>query len=131
DAADRALPVDDRVAGLLSNRFEQPVQPLIIERACEHANRLDAAGVRDRVQLPEAEVAGEEQHALALRVGVTRALLAVELDAVEHRLARSRAELQQLEQQPPEMLERPPRDRAPLGLGAGGERDREISLGDS
>ena len=42
--------------------------------------------VRDRVQFPEAEVARDEQHALALRVREAHAILAVELDAREHLL---------------------------------------------
>ena len=40
-----------------------------------------------RVDFPEAEMAGEQQHAAALRVGLDDAILAFELDAREHLLA--------------------------------------------
>ena len=70
------LPVRDRTSS--SRRLSCG----IVERAREHADRAQLQPVHDRVQLPEAEMAGEEQHALALRVGEARAILAFELDAL-------------------------------------------------
>ena len=103
----------------------------VVERAREHADRLEPQRVHDRVQLPEAEVPGEEEHALALRVREPRALLAVELDARQHRLGRQRAELQQLEQQPAEVRERArARSRAARAPDRARKRGREVALGD-
>ena len=59
------------------------------------------------------------------------ALLALELDARQHRLGRQRAELQQLEQQPAEVLERAADDAPPLGRRiATGKAAATFSLGD-
>ena len=63
-----ALPVDDGVTGALANLLEERVEIGVVERSGEHADRLDPQGVDDGVQLPEAEVAGEEEHALSVRV---------------------------------------------------------------
>ena len=61
-----ALAVDHAVAGALAQGFEQRVQAGVVERPGQHADRLEEQRVHDGVQLPEAEVAGEEQHALPL-----------------------------------------------------------------
>ena len=66
--------------------LEQRVQAAVVERARQHADWLEPERVNHRLQLPEPEVAGDEQHALALRVGEPGALFAFELDAREHRL---------------------------------------------
>ncbi len=55
---------------------------------------------------------------LPLRVGEARPIFALELDPLEHLGVRQRAELQHLEQQPAEVREHRPRDRAALGDGA-------------
>ena len=74
-----------------------------------------------RVQLPEAEMAGEEQHAAALGVGRAHAVLAVDLDRPAHRLGRQRGEAQQLDQQHAEVLEHPAGDAPALGARCGPE----------
>src|SRR5712691_234632 len=114
-AADRALTIDDRVACTLTDALEHRVEALVIERARQHANRLEAERVRDGVQLPEPEMAGDEQHALPLRVGKTHPLLAVELDAREHLWRSARAELERFEGLPDEVYERGADNRAPFG----------------
>ena len=90
----------------------------IVERPRDHAERLEPQRVDEGVQLPEAEVAGKEQHAAALRVRQPRAILPVELDTRQHRLFRERAELQELHEQPAEMRERGTRDRLSLAFRA-------------
>ena len=67
-APDRAAAVDHGVAGLHPRRLEQVVQQRIVERPREHRHRLERERVHERVDLPEAEVPGEEQRALAVRV---------------------------------------------------------------
>ena len=57
--------------------------------ARQHRDRLEPQRVHERVDLPVAEVPGEEEHALALRVRRAGALLALELDAAQHRVGRS------------------------------------------
>src|SRR5690242_18535560 len=82
----------------------------------------------DGVQFPVAEMAGEEQDALALRVREPCAILPIELDATHHRVERQRAELQQLEQQTAEMHERLACDRAQLPRRASWKRRGEVAL---
>ena len=84
-----------------------------------------------RLHLPEAEVPGEEEHALALRVGGAHAFLAVDVDPRPHRLGRQPSEPQQLEQQHAEVLEHPARDVPALGLGARRETLREVGERDA
>ena len=80
----------------------------------------------DGLNLPVAEMAGEEQDALALRVGRAGPLLAFEFEAAAHRLRRERAEPQQLEQQAPEVHEHGARDLSPFGRCAFRKRRCEI-----
>ena len=70
------------------------MQTGIVERARQHANRLEDQRMHHRMHLPEAEMAGEEEHALPLRVGGAHALLAVDDDPRAHRLGRQPAETQ-------------------------------------
>ena len=77
----------------------------VVERARQHADRLEPDRVRDGVQLPEPEMTGDEQHAFSLRVGEAHSLLAVELDPREHLFVSERAELEGFERLPDEMRE--------------------------
>ncbi len=77
-APDRAAPVDDGVARLPPRRLQQIVEQRIVERSREHRHRAKLERVHERIDLPEAEVAGEEQDALALRVCRDDALFAFE-----------------------------------------------------
>ena len=97
-----------RVAGARAHALEQVVQRAVVERARQHGHRLEPQRMHHRLQLPEPEVPGDEQHALALArtpdrtrsspSNSTRASIA---------LGRQRAELQQLEQQAAEMSNAP------------------------
>jgi hypothetical protein len=80
--------------------------PGVVEGAGQQPIGLEQQRVRDGVQLPEAEVPRNEQHALALPVREADAVLAVHLDAGKHLLPRERAELQRLERLRDEMRER-------------------------
>src|SRR5256885_17152898 len=80
----RALAINHRVAGALTNPLEHRVDAHIVERSRQHANRLETKWVRNGVEFPEPEMPGDEQHALALRVRETHAVLAIELDARQH-----------------------------------------------
>ena len=88
-AADRAAAVDHRVAGAPAHRLEQIVQQRIVERTRQHRHRLDLERVHERVDLPEPEVPGEQQHAAPLGVRRAHPLLPFELDAGQHLLRRS------------------------------------------
>ncbi len=101
----------------------------VVECARQDGDGLPANGFHHRLQLPESEMAGDEQDALALRVRLTAALFAVELDARQHLRIGERAELEQLEQQASEMREGAARDRAALGVGPRGKREREVPVG--
>ena len=76
-------------------------------------------------------MAGEEQHALALRVSGAGAFLAVELDAAAHLVRAERAEPQELEQQPAEVHEHRARDLPSLGGRPLRERGCQIRIGDA
>ena len=54
--ADRALPVDDAVAGPGANPLEERVQQLVVERAGQDRHRRQPERVHHRLQLPEPEV---------------------------------------------------------------------------
>ena len=79
-APERALPVDHAVAGHRPQPFEQIVQPRVVERPRQHGDRRRVERVRDRLHLPVAEVAGEEEDAAPLLVRVDHALEALHLD---------------------------------------------------
>ena len=64
--------------------FEDLVQSRIVERAREYADRAQTQAVHQGVQLPVAEMAGEEEDTLALCVCVAGAILALKLDACQH-----------------------------------------------
>src|SRR5687768_11365482 len=116
-AAHRALAIDDMVAGCGADVLEEPVQPRVIQHAGEYANRAQLHRVSERMQLPETEVAREEQDALALGIRQPHALVAFVLGAGHHLLARERAERQQLEQHLAKMFEGGAGDGAPLVRG--------------
>jgi hypothetical protein len=84
----------------------------------------------ERVDLPEPEVAGEQQHAAPLGVGMDDALFSLEFDAREHLLRAHGAELQEHGEQPAEMREHLARDRAALRLRAGGKRRSQVLDGE-
>src|SRR5213076_469684 len=90
--ADRSLPVDDDVARALANFFEQRVQARVVEGSREHANRFEAQRMCKRVELPEPEVAGDEEHAFAMTVSQAHTLFPIEIDALENLLRRQSAE---------------------------------------
>ena len=118
-AADRAAPVDHRVAGARRARARAVVQERVVERPRQHRHRLQRQRVHERVDLPEAEVPGEEQHALALRVRARRRAPRLRTRRARSICAgRHRAELQQHRQQPAEVREHAARDGAALALRA-------------
>ena len=88
------------------------MQPRIVEGARHHGHRLEHEPVRQRLLFPEAEVAGAEQNALALREREPHALGALPLHELELAVRRQRGVLQQFQQQPPEV----PKHRASDGL---------------
>ena len=65
------------------------MQQRVVERAREHRHRLERDRVDECVDLPEAEMPGEEQRALPLSVRGADALLALERHAREHLVAAS------------------------------------------
>ena len=93
-AANRPLAVDDAVAGARTHLLEQPVQVGVVERSGHHRHRLQPQSVHQRLQLPVAEVSGNEQHPLAVRVCGPHPLLALELHPRQQLVGGERAELQ-------------------------------------
>ena len=126
---DRALPIDHGIAGTLPDLLERNVQARVVERASQHTDWLQSQRVRDGMQLPETEVARHEEHALAVRVRGAHALLALELDARQHRLRREGAELQHGEQQAAEMREGRSHDGTLLRGRSRGKRGGDVALG--
>ena len=116
---------------LRSQLLEQVIQVGIVERTREHANRLKLQAMNDGVQLPEPEMAGEEQDALALCVGMSRAILAFELDALSHFLVRQGAELEHLEEEPAEVAKHLTCDDVPFRRGPSRKRLGQVGIGDS
>ena len=127
DAADGAAAVDDRVAGAPADPLEQIVEQRIVERPRQQRHRMQHQRVHERVDLPVAEVAGEEQRAPAERVRRLHAVLPFELDARQHLLGAHRAELQQDGEQPAEVREHVARDRRALRLRARRKRRLEVA----
>src|SRR5207244_10804238 len=79
DLANRSLAVDDDVPGAAADFLEQRVEPRVVQRPREDADRLEAKRMGDRMQLPESEMTRDEQDALALSVGQAHPLFAVEV----------------------------------------------------
>ena len=104
------------------------VQQRIVERARQHGHRRDLERVHQRIDLPEPEVPGEQQHPAAVRVRRADPLLPLELDARQHLLRAHRAELQQHRQQPPEVREHAARDG--VALGGRAQRKRRLQVAD-
>ena len=102
------------------------MQQRVVERPRQHRHRPERHRVDERVDLPEAEVPGEEQRALAVQVGGAHAFLALERHPREHLVGRHRAELEEDGQQAPEVREHPARDGAALGLAAQRKRRLEV-----
>jgi hypothetical protein len=107
------------------------VQERVVERPREHRHRLDRQRMDERVDLPEPEVPGEEQHAPPLRVGMDDALLPLELDALEHLLGPHGAELEQDREKAAEVREHLARDRPALLLRAHGKRRAQVLDGET
>ena len=131
DAPNRPSSIHDRVARALTDALQQAIEMRVVERARQDGDRLHPERVNHRLQFPEAEVAGDEQHAPALRIGEARSLFAVELDARQHLRRGQRPEPEQLEQQPAEMRERRAGDGASLGRPPRGKRGGQIPLRDA
>ena len=74
------MPVDVRICS------KQIVQQRIVQRTRQDSHRLHRQRVHERVDLPEAEMAGEQQHALPLPVGGDDPLLSFEFHVREHPL---------------------------------------------
>ena len=87
--------------------------------------------MRDRLQFPEPEVAREEQHALALGIRQSHALVAFVLRTLDHLFRCERAEGQQLQQHLAEVRKRRPGDGAALRQRALGEALLEIGERDA
>ena len=117
--------------------LEQIVQLRIVERPRHDRHRLELQRMRQRLLLPEAEVARAEQDAFPLREREPHALFALPVHQRQLLVLRQRRILQQLQQQPAEMLEHRSRDGAaalpPISWGTrlrdwrarcAGERDR-------
>ena len=75
DFANCALPIDDRIARARANPLEQIVEIRIVERPRQYRDAVvEPQSVRDGVNLPVAEVAGEEQHAAPVLMRLTHTL---------------------------------------------------------
>ena len=104
----------------------------VVERAREHADRLEQQRVRDGVQFPESEMARDEEHALALPVGEPHAIL-----AVAPRRARASARGESVlnfsvsNGLRDEMRERRADDRAALGGRTRRKRRGQVGVGDA
>ena len=127
NATDRAAPVNHGVPRRSTHRLQQIVQHRVVERTRQHRHRLDPDGMHERVDLPVAEVSGEQQHATPLSVRVDDALFPLELDVLQHLFRRHGAELQQHHQQPAEMREHAARDGPALGHGPRRERRFQVA----
>jgi hypothetical protein len=92
----------------------------------EHRHRLDRQRMHERIDFPVAEVPRVQENAAILGMRVHHALLAVEFHPSQHFVGAHRAELQQHDQQPPEMRERLAADRATFLLAPNGERRPQV-----
>ncbi len=88
----------------------------IVERPRQHRHRPERHGVHERIDFPEAEVAGKKQRSLAGRMGRAHALFPFERHARQHGIRRHRAEFQEDGQQPAEVREHAAGDCPALGL---------------
>src|SRR5512145_3106140 len=83
------------------------------------------------MNFPVSEMSGEEQDATPLRKRLADTLFAVALDGGEHLAARERTELQQLEQQRPEVRKHVAHQRTALRRRPVGKPKGEILLGNT
>jgi hypothetical protein len=108
---------------------QQVVQLRVVERPRHDGHRLELQRMRQGLLLPESEMAGAEQNALALRERQPHALLAFPFHERQLHVARQRRVLQQFEQQAPEMLEHRFRDGPALFLRSLGKGDLQVCDG--
>ena len=111
-AADRAAAVDHRVAGRRPDRSSRSCSSGLSSGRASTAIGADRQRVHQRVDLPESEVPGEQQHAAPLRVGGRRTRSSPSNSTRASICSgRHRAELEQLHQQPAEVREHGAGDR--------------------
>ena len=91
------------LAGLLAEAAQESIQIRIVERPRQYGHRVHLERMHQRVDFPESEVSGKQQHTPALLMCRDHALRSLEIHAREHVGRPHRAELQQHHQQTPEM----------------------------